>query len=116
MPMRPMRKCAYPRCPNPAPCAVHSRDRRPSPARRGYGRSWEAFAAAYKRENPLCRPCEAQGRYVATYAVDHITPVSGPDDSTFWTGPFQPLCRSCHSRKSMSEMRAGIGRDASVSR
>lgn len=39
--------------------------------------------------------------------VDHITPVSGPDDPLFWDDKnHQGLTHSCHSRKTMSELRA----------
>lgn len=38
--------------------------------------------------------------------VDHIIPVTGPDDPLFWEeSNHQPLTHECHSRKTMAELR-----------
>ena len=60
---------------------------------------WRTFRRTYLKRNPLCAHCE----WPAT-VVDHIRPVSQGGD--FYRGPFQPLCKSCHMRKSAQE-RAG---------
>ncbi len=38
--------------------------------------------------------------------VDHVTPHKG-DPKMFWEGPFQALCASCHSKKTVEEMGRG---------
>jgi hypothetical protein len=37
--------------------------------------------------------------------MDHDQRVTGPDDPTFWTGPFNALCHPCHSRKTALEQK-----------
>ena len=58
------------------------------------------------RENPLCRPCAANGFTVAAAEIDHIVPVSdsaNPEllDRENW----QPICRQCHEAKTATENR-----------
>jgi len=68
---------------------------RPSSARRGYGGKWQRESKAFLAANggKLCvckRPATV---------VDHIKPHRG-DMKLFWDrGNWQPLCGSCHSRK-----------------
>jgi 5-methylcytosine-specific restriction endonuclease McrA len=40
--------------------------------------------------------------------LDHIHPVTGPDDPAFYDpANHQSLCHACHSAKTMSELKAG---------
>lgn len=72
---------------------------RGSAYRRGYGRKWAAFRVRFLRENPLCVRCKQDGLTVAANQVDHIIPHRG-DKTLFWQlSNLQPLCHSCHSRK-----------------
>ena len=57
---------------------------------------WRRLRAAFLRENPICIECSELAN-----VVDHITPVTQGGD--FWRGPFQPMCDSCHARKSRLE-------------
>jgi len=59
---------------------------------------WRTMRALYLREHPLCIDCNE-----LAHVVDHITPVTMGGD--FWNGPFQPMCDSCHARKSRLERR-----------
>jgi 5-methylcytosine-specific restriction protein A len=78
---------------------------RPTAARRGYGSRWQRYRLAFLRRHPLCVRCQ----HAAT-VVDHVRPVSGPDDPGFWgEANHQPLCASCHGRKTQTEDR-GRGR------
>ncbi|MFP4539129.1 MAG: AAA family ATPase [Dichotomicrobium sp.] len=78
--------------------------RRGSAHKRGYTRQWAAYAARYKLRHPLCVHCAEDGIDTLTEAVDHIQPVSGPDDPLFWDEDnHQSLCRTCHSRKTARE-------------
>ena len=78
---------------------------RPSSARRGYGRRWRKLRCIFLLENPLCADPFGlhDGKPVPATDVDHIVPKSrgGTDD---WTN-LQPLCHSCHSKKTAMENR-----------
>lgn len=88
------------------------REPRPTASARGYDSRWSRYRLAFlgRAENALCVRCLARGRTRAATDVDHVTAVSGPGDPLFWTeSNHQPLCHSCHSRKTNSEDR-GKGR------
>ena len=82
---------------------------RPQPARkrlpthrRGYDRQWQKYSQWFRAqpENVLCRHCKAIGKTVAAAVVDHIVAVKSADDPLFWDADnHQPLCKSCHGRK-----------------
>ena len=85
-------------------------EQRPSAALRGYGWRWQKAADGFLRKHPLCVRCGAKGAITIARCVDHITPITGPDDPLFWKREnWQALCISCHSAKTMSEDR-GRGR------
>jgi len=84
--------------------------RRGSSTARGYGSRWQRVRKLFLLANPLCRPCQEQGRDTEAEAVDHIVPVTGADDPAFWDeGNWQPICQPCHSRKTANED-GGFGR------
>nr|DAZ53348.1 MAG TPA: HNH endonuclease [Caudoviricetes sp.] len=44
-----------------------------------------------------------QGRYTKATVVDHITPHRG-DPRLFWDeANWQPMCKQCHDRKTLTE-------------
>lgn len=100
-------------------CPEHCADRRRaydrrrgSSAARGYGGRWQRYRPGYlsRPENALCRMCERVGRIEPATDIDHIVPVSGPDDPLFWEASnHQPLCHGCHARKTATED-GGFGR------
>lgn len=71
---------------------------------RGYGTRWDAIAAQVKREEPLCRPCKANGKVTATAQVDHIVPKAqgGTNDRDNLEG----ICDLCHREKTAREQGA----------
>lgn len=74
---------------------------RGSAASRGYGRNWQALREMILSAEPLCRECAKQGLVIVATEVDHIIPKKqGGEDSE---DNLQPLCHSCHSRKTMRE-------------
>jgi 5-methylcytosine-specific restriction protein A len=76
-------------------------------SQRGYGGNWQAYRKLFLANNPLCVECD---RPEPATDVDHIVPVSGSDDPLFWDSEnHQALCHSCHSRKTMREMRRKHG-------
>lgn len=75
---------------------------------------WQAVRASQLASEPLCRFCLAQGRITPATVCDHVTPYRG-DVKSFWEGPWQSLCATCHSSEKQSEelrgYRLAIGLD-----
>jgi 5-methylcytosine-specific restriction endonuclease McrA len=71
---------------------------------RGYDHKWHKFSAGFKRANPLCEYCLADGKIVASEVTDHDLPHQG-DKELFWDNTFTALCAKCHNgAKQRSEM------------
>ena len=76
---------------------------RPSAAKRGYGRKWQAASAAHLRANPWCVRCLADGKHRPATQVDHSEPHRG-DMKLFWDkSKWQGLCAPCGGSKSRDE-------------
>lgn len=98
----PPRKCGRPGCfvliADGRFCTTHGGGTRPTPAARGYDSAWARRRAEFLNANPRCATCGG----IATVA-DHIVTrralvargVIDPDAARY----LQPLCASCHSRK-----------------
>lgn len=111
-----MRPCRHPGCCVLVPggyCAEHQPSR---PDRRSAdSAAWHKLykLPVWTRElrpgqllrEPYCRACAQQGRRIRATEVDHIRPHRG--DMTLFTDRdnLQSLCHSCHSRKTLAEMR-----------
>ena len=87
-------------------CDIHKKQaqaqqdaNRGSAAERGYDSRWRKIRAQVLREEPLCRECKRNGRITAAVDVDHI---DGNVENTERSN-LQPLCHSCHSRKTGRE-------------
>ena len=80
-------------------------DSRRDPAIRALYKSsrWLRARALFLTRHPLCAECERQGRLSPANTVDHITPHRGDTDSFWDEDGWQPLCGSCHSRKTARE-------------
>jgi 5-methylcytosine-specific restriction protein A len=80
---------------------------RPSAAQRGYDSTWRKLRKLVLAEEPLCAdPFGAHahtGQVVPATDVDHIVPIAKGGTNT--RGNLLCLCHSCHSRKTMSEMK-----------
>jgi len=73
-------------------------------ASRGYGSRWSTYSKQFRVNNPLCCMCLERGKLTKAECVDHIIPVSGPDDPLFWEpSNHQSLCHSDHSLKTAKE-------------
>jgi 5-methylcytosine-specific restriction enzyme A len=71
---------------------------RGSSAKRGYGSRWRKARIHYLVNNPICVDCGQ----LAT-VVDHIIPHKG-NYKLFWDrNNWQPMCGSCHSRKTVKK-------------
>ena len=97
------------RAPSHRPGRLALPERRSDPmSRRHYGtRHWRRLRRLILSGEPLCRECEREGRLTLATQVDHIVPRDrgGADDDA----NLQPLCQSCHSRKTATED-GGFGR------
>jgi 5-methylcytosine-specific restriction protein A len=76
--------------------------KRLSPSKRGYDSAWRAFRMHTLITEPLCRACRRRGKITPATDVDHITPLSKGGGRL---DPYnvQPLCHSCHSRKTAKD-------------
>lgn len=125
MPQRSLRPCSYPGCPalvrGSSRCPAHQQSKqledrerraltdakRPSAAARGYDAGWARYRKWFLRqpENVLC----ACGCGRPSEEVDHIIPVSGPEDPLFWQGSnHQGLTRACHAAKTQQDRAKGL--------
>lgn len=78
--------------------------RRGSSHQRGYTHRWAKYSRHYRDQHPLCAHCKEGNRRVPAEHVDHIVPVSGPDDPRFWDPTnHQGLCAACHNVKTAKE-------------
>ena len=68
-----------------------------SSTRRGYGVRWRQLRLAFLREHPICAVC---GRPATD--VDHVVPKAEGGDDT--EENLQPLCRTCHRKKTAWEI------------
>lgn len=83
---------------------------RPSAARRGYGWKWAKLRRSFLTRHPLCVDCTRRDIVEPATEVDHIRPLrdGGTND---WSN-LQPLCKSCHSRKTAIDVAARrVGRE-----
>lgn len=85
---------------------------RPSSHARGYGRPWQRLRIDVLDAEPLCRPCTKAGKLnVLATEVDHIVPTRGVNDPRHYDqSNLQPLCKSCHSRKTVADTARGATR------
>lgn len=115
MPYKMPKQCAAPGCAGitytgrycskhtGASAPVYKRHERPRTTRqrRGYDKYWYRLRARILRKEPLCRHCEIAGRHTLATEVDHIVPLRA--GGTHDDHNLQPLCKSCHSRKTATE-------------
>jgi 5-methylcytosine-specific restriction protein A len=132
MPQALAKLCGVLGCPHVQPCPDHGRkaqqraydDRRGSASSRGYGSRWRAYVEWFVAElfrlavdraglcgarlpgtpDTLDSRCAAAGFIVVGTVVDHIVPVTGPQDARFYEpSNHQLLCESCHNAKRQRE-------------
>lgn len=81
------------------------RDRgRASASARGYDARWKRIRAIILAREPVCVIC----RLNPATEVDHIKPLA--EGGTHEVKNLQPLCKSCHSKKTVRENRGKSGR------
>ncbi len=74
---------------------------------------WRKIRKAVLNDEPHCRQCRKEGKRVFATDVDHINNrADRPDD--YARSNLQPLCASCHSKKTIIEQHAQKGTKARV--
>lgn len=116
MPSKPSRPCNKPGCKELSEsgknyCKNHKAAKwqgydseRGSSTQRGYNYSWRKIRLMVLREEPLCRACKEINKITAANEVDHIDNNSRNN----LRANLQPLCKSCHSRKTVKGIN-GVG-------
>lgn len=106
MPIKPKRPCRQAGCPNLSDDVYCETHRvlyvRENATGRGYDTRWRAARKRYLRGHPLCLECQRNGRTRPATVVDHILPHRGNEDLFWDQNNWQPLCKSCHDRKTGS--------------
>jgi len=111
MPMAPRSPCLHPGCPalvsrgDKGRCPEHRKSyeqaiyrERGSAANRGYNARWSRFRIMYLNEHPVC----ACGCGRGAVEIQHLIPVTGPDDPLFYEeSNLVALTKECHSRETM---------------
>lgn len=64
--------------------------------------AWRKARLAVLRVRPFCVECLKKGRYTPATVVDHIVPIN-KGGARLDPANLQPLCSSCHNKKSGSE-------------
>ena len=120
MPTVPLRFCAEPGCPEKVAngrCPTHQRTARTLARRFQHGATaynsaaWVRTSRAFRATHPFCaNPGKATDCTLLTDVTDHIVPHRG-DATLFWDAHnWQPLCWTCHSRKTARETTwTGVG-------
>lgn len=68
-------------------------------------RAWRDLKAATLAAQPLCRACKRAGRITLAQCVDHIEPLAYSPAEALNPDNLQPLCNSCHAKKTRREQR-----------
>ena len=74
---------------------------------------WQAIRNAQLRAHPLCQMCDARGRVTAAWICDHVEPHRG-DETRFYEGKVQSLCKPCHDGAKQSQERRGYSTEIGV--
>ena len=113
MPRKAKRPCRFKGCPklvdsSSGYCAEHEKIQarhynkfvRPPDCNKRYNYKWRQLRKRFLEAHPLCEQCRLQGRYTIATEVHHIKPLA--DGGTNDENNLMPLCKSCHSRITMT--------------
>ena len=111
VPRKPLKPCKYPNCPKLTEgnyCEVHQSEMEYKPRRKSYNRlystsRWKAIRLHILSKQPLCTQCMKTKRITPATVVDHVNPHKGNEELFYDKANLQPLCKSCHDRKTAKE-------------
>lgn len=113
MPRRPKKPCKYPGCPELTEgnyCEAHQKEmgnetrQRDRPYKHLYKtKHWQQLRQQVLNHQPLCVACLKAKRITPATVVDHIKPHKGDEKLFYDMNNLQPLCKSCHDRKTAKE-------------
>jgi len=113
MPMRPLRGCKHPLCPELVSsgfCVAHLRAkratqdaRRGSATSRGYDERWRRARASFLASHPLCVECEAEGRVTAATVVDHVVSIRVAPHRRLDPTNLRAMCKPHHDARTMRD-------------
>ena len=66
-------------------------------------KDWRALREYVLAMEPLCRKCKLEGYNIPAEVVDHIIDIVDDPDKALDINNLQPLCKSCHDRKTFSK-------------
>ena len=108
--------CTQPGCPalvkGGGRCPSHRVGMRPAQVKANHPRRvydtalWKRLRDLLLAAEPCCRACALAGRIELAVCVDHIIDVAAGGEP-FKTANLQPLCESCHNRKTALTLRFG---------
>lgn len=118
MPYKPKRLCNYNGCndfalTNKSYCSKHIKEKailynqqsRTYNTNDVYNYRWRKLRELQLRQEPCCAACMKFQKCTPATEVDHIIPHK-MDDTLFYSfGNLQSLCKSCHSQKTMREIK-----------
>jgi 5-methylcytosine-specific restriction protein A len=109
MPWKPKTICSYPGCQvltHDRYCEEHKKKvtkEQNHKSSKLYTYQWRKASKQFIKEHPLCVHCQKEERLTPATEVDHIIPHGG-NRILFWDRKnWQPLCKSCHSKKTAEE-------------
>lgn len=72
-----------------------------------YNYKWRKIRAIFLSRNPLCEVCRQNGRFTTATEVHHIKPLADGGTNDFKN--LMALCKSCHSRITLTTENRGRG-------
>ena len=80
-------------------------DRRAKRQKLYHSVTWRRLRAVQLQKQPLCVMCEQQGKITPASVCDHVDCMWPATLEGLTRGPFQSLCKQCHSDKSFEDVR-----------
>ncbi|QQU04017.1 HNH endonuclease [Myroides odoratus] len=71
-------------------------------------REWRKLRRSFLDANPLCVQCECEGLVTPATVADHIQPINRGGERLSEDN-LQPMCASCHNKKSARESHGDMG-------
>lgn len=70
---------------------------------------WKKARAIVLSREPFCRECDSRGEVIEATEVDHVQDLDDHPELALVIENLQPLCKPCHSRKTLAKHRPTVG-------